>query len=58
MKTNSFHMYVVAVLLVLFVFPPDSLQADPPRWAPAHGYRAKTRQIYFPEQNFYFDSLP
>ena len=55
MKTNSFHMYVVAVLLVLFVFPPDSLQADPPRWAPAHGYRAKTRQIYFPEQNFYFD---
>lgn len=55
MKTNSFHMYAVAVLLVLLAFPLDSLQADPPRWAPAHGYRAKTRQIYFPEQNFYFD---
>ena len=55
MKTNSFHIYAVAVLLVLLAFPLDSLQADPPRWAPAHGYRAKTRQIYFPEQNFYFD---
>lgn len=57
MKTNSFHIYAVAVLLVLLAFPLDSLQADPPRWAPAHGYRAKTRQIYFPEQNFYFDLL-
>jgi hypothetical protein len=27
----------------------------PPPWAPAHGYRAKTRHIYFPEYNFYFD---
>ena len=27
----------------------------PPPWAPAHGYRAKTRQVYFPEYNFYFD---
>ena len=27
----------------------------PPSWAPAHGYRAKTRHIYFPDQNFYFD---
>lgn len=27
----------------------------PPPWAPAHGYRAKTRHIYFPEHNFYYD---
>ena len=27
----------------------------PPRWATAHGYRAKTRYIYFPEKNFYYD---
>lgn len=27
----------------------------PPSWAPAHGYRAKTRHIYFPNHNFYFD---
>jgi hypothetical protein len=24
-------------------------------WAPAHGFRAKTRHVYFPEYNFYFD---
>jgi len=27
----------------------------PPPWAPAHGFRAKTRFVYFPEYNFYFD---
>ena len=27
----------------------------PPPWAPAHGFRAKTRYVYFPEYNFYFD---
>lgn len=27
----------------------------PPSWAPAHGYRAKTRHVYFPDHNFYFD---
>jgi hypothetical protein len=30
-------------------------KGGPPPWAPAHGYRAKTRHIYFPEHNFYFD---
>jgi hypothetical protein len=28
----------------------------PPPWAPAHGYRAKTRYVYFTEQNFYYDN--
>lgn len=27
----------------------------PPSWAPAHGYRANTNYIFFPEKNFYFD---
>jgi|GEM_PF-6658215 len=27
----------------------------PPPWAPAHGYRAKTRHIYFPAQQMYYD---
>ena len=27
----------------------------PPPLAPAHGYRAKTRHVYFPDHNFYFD---
>ncbi len=30
-------------------------QKGPPAWAPAHGYRAKTRHIYFPKQNIYYD---
>ena len=28
---------------------------SPPRWAPAHGYQAKTRHVYFPAYNCYFD---
>lgn len=28
----------------------------PPSWAPAHGFRAKTRHIYFPEHNVYYDN--
>ncbi len=34
---------------------PETTFAQPPKWVPAHGYRAKTRHIYFPEQNFYYD---
>ena len=26
-----------------------------PFWAPAHGYRAQTQQVYFPEYNMYYD---
>jgi hypothetical protein len=31
-------------------------ETGPPPWAPAHGYRAKTRYVYFTEQNFYYDN--
>lgn len=45
---------VIATFLFLII--PDNIFAQgPPPWAPAHGYRAKTRHIYFPEQNFYYD---
>jgi hypothetical protein len=27
----------------------------PPPWAPAHGYRAKTRYVYFSEYDVYYD---
>lgn len=27
----------------------------PPPWAPAHGYHAKVRHIYFPDYNVYYD---
>ncbi len=48
------------MLLLCFSLPADSLaqgkgKNGPPPWAPAHGYRAKTRHIYFPQHNFYFD---
>ncbi len=33
----------------------QSKKNGPPDWAPAHGYRAKTRHIYFPDNNFYYD---
>ncbi|MEX2336073.1 MAG: hypothetical protein WD555_02240 [Fulvivirga sp.] len=29
--------------------------AGPPSWAPAHGYRAKTRYVYFPDHGVYYD---
>lgn len=31
-------------------------EVGPPPWAPAHGYRAKTRYTYFSEQSFYYDN--
>jgi hypothetical protein len=27
----------------------------PPSWAPAHGYRAKTRHVFFKEYDVYYD---
>lgn len=59
MKTKTFNsrtlkIISIIVLLVTFMLP-ETTFAQPPKWAPAHGYRAKTRHIYFPEQNFYYD---
>lgn len=31
-------------------------ETGPPHWAKAHGYRAKTRYVYFPQHNFYYDN--
>lgn len=28
----------------------------PPPWAPAHGYRAKTRYVYFKDHDVYYDN--
>ena len=53
-KTKSFKIFIIALLLGLFMVPETSF-AQPPKWAPAHGYRAKTRYVYFPQQNFYYD---
>jgi hypothetical protein len=42
-------------LFVFFINSTEMFSQGPPPWAPAQGYRAKTRHIYFPEQNFYYD---
>lgn len=43
------------ILAFLFIVSEDIFAQGPPPWAPAHGYRAKTRYVYFPDQNFYYD---
>lgn len=54
MKTKKLIVAFVAMLALIIAVPMETT-ANPPPWAPAHGYRAKTRQIYFPQQNFYYD---
>ena len=53
-RTKRLKIFVIVLLLSLFIIP-ETTFAQPPKWAPAHGYRAKTRHIYFPEHNFYYD---
>ncbi len=61
MKTKTPLIVLVIFLIMTFALPTDLFgqgkgkPKGPPSWAPAHGYRAKTRQVYFPEHNFYFD---
>lgn len=60
MKKKYYLLFIITLLLNIG-FTADgyaqgrSKQGGPPPWAPAHGYRAKTRHIYFPQHNFYFD---
>ncbi len=56
MKTHSINKIITAGIFFLlsFVFV-TTVTAKPPAWAPAHGYKAKTRYIYFPQQNIYYD---
>lgn len=46
----------VLVALFLLITSEVSFAQGPPPWAPAHGYRAKTRHIYFPQYNMYYDT--
>ena len=59
MKTKTFNSRTLKIVSIIALFItfllPESTFAQPPKWAPAHGYRAKTRHIYFPQQNFYYD---
>lgn len=59
MKTKATLLSLIVILFIFFIAPDVSAQGKkngPPPWAPAKGFRAKTRQIYFPEQNFYYDT--
>jgi len=63
MKTRLFLFGLTSILVFCFVLPLETFgqgqgkgkPKGPPSWAPAHGYRAKTRHVYFPEHNVYFD---
>lgn len=61
MKTKSTLTGIALLLILAFATTLSTLGQEkekskgPPAWAPAHGYRAKTRHIYFPDQNLYFD---
>lgn len=58
MRTYPFELrklFFVLSLTLFFTIPQDIFSQGPPPWAPAHGYRAKTKHIYFPDQNFYYD---
>ncbi len=53
-------IYLSTLLIILFtLFIAEDVLAQkkggPPPWAPAHGYRERTRHIYFPQQNVYYD---
>ncbi len=61
MKTKFLLAGLVVIMIISLAFSLDTFgqgkekQKGPPPWAPAHGYRAQTRHVYFPDYNFYFD---
>ena len=60
MKTRNKLISLLILWILTLAVSPDSIgqgkgKGGPPPWAPAHGYRANTRHVYFPEHNFYFD---
>lgn len=57
MKTKSF-IIALSVIFALGLSVPIEVLANgrrPPAWAPAHGFREHTRQVYFPKYNCYYD---
>ncbi len=54
-KNRIATLFGVLILVIMLVVSTDVFSQGPPPWAPAHGYRAKTRHIYFPDQNMYYD---
>lgn len=59
MKTKLKLFGFAMFLTLMFAMPSSAVCQEkrngPPPWAPAHGYRAKVRHVYFPDYNFYYD---
>jgi hypothetical protein len=57
MKTKLFTIALSVIFaLSLSMFTEVSARNHKvPFWAPAHGYRAQTRHVYFPKYNMYYD---
>jgi hypothetical protein len=59
MKTKMI-IAVMTVIVMFLAFPSETTaqvkSQGPPNWAPANGFRANTRYVYFPERNFYYDT--
>uniref|UniRef100_B8HS34 Uncharacterized protein n=1 Tax=Cyanothece sp. (strain PCC 7425 / ATCC 29141) TaxID=395961 RepID=B8HS34_CYAP4 len=54
MMEKHFSLLVLASLL-MGAFGQMPAQADPPPWAPAHGYRAKQYSyVYYPQRQIYY----
>lgn len=54
-KKRTVTLFGIFILALVLAFPTDVFSQGPPPWAPAHGYKTKTRHIYFPNQNMYYD---
>ncbi len=54
-KSKLSKLGIVLALVLTTLVTQDIFAQGPPPWAPAHGYRAKVRHVYFPTQNMYYD---
>lgn len=57
MKSNSKLGVFIGTLVLVFmlVIPTDAFSQGPPPWAKGHSYKSKTRYVYFPDENVYYD---
>ncbi|WP_428225102.1 hypothetical protein [Flavobacterium sp.] len=46
---------ILLLFFISFIGMETIIAQGPPPWAHAHGYRAKTRYVYFPDHNVYYD---
>lgn len=51
---KRFLLGATVLILAAAVAAPTVVQADPPPWAPAHGWRAKHQYTYYPRGEVYY----